>query len=268
MSDIRLGLAAWHYPHRSLTENIKFFTENGFNAYSAIGGDFYRACSDETESEALAKALDVKKPAFTVHFKIPDPDNAEETAKFDDAIPKMRAWQEKYGMLDILSFDVWGDRQRCVPKIIETAEYFRGAGTVIACEDIPLDASEAEWYGDYQPDRDKFGLLIDVGHMNLRLSKAGDNSGEAFRAAFEKKPFPIFELHLHNNNGLKDEHELLWNGTIDYRAIIRLLKERGYDGIFTIESVPAWHGFTGSDADAEILKCRGWWLDLWNNTVN
>ena len=31
------GLAAWHYPHRTLIENIEYFTAQGYEAIGLLG---------------------------------------------------------------------------------------------------------------------------------------------------------------------------------------------------------------------------------------
>lgn len=259
MADITLGLAAWHYPQRDLVGNVRFFADGGFSAFSAIGGAFAEAIRSEAQADALAEALAKRGTVFTVHYKIPDPENAKETAAFDANIPLMRDWQSRYGLLSVLSFDVWGDRRACAPKIEQTVRAFSGSGTVLACEDLPLDAEEAKWFGSDHAD-----TLIDVGHMNLRLSKAGDTSPEAFEKAFASLPFPVRELHLHNNDGVKDLHDLLLNGTICWPQIVKILKKRAYNGIFTIESVPGWHGLVGGEADKAIFACKEQWETLWS----
>ena len=157
---------------------------------------------------------------------------------------------------------MWGDRKACIPKMLQTVKLFAGSGAAIAFEDVPLNGEEAAWFSDFPAGGD-YGLLADLGHMNLRLSKAGDNSPEAFAQAYAALPLHVYELHLHNNDGVKDMHDMMWNGTMDYAAVAAQLHRAHFDGVFTIESVPGWHGMTGNDADAAIFRCRDYWQELW-----
>ena len=46
----------------------------------------------------------------------------------------------------------------------------------------------------------------------------------------------IKALHLHDNDKHKDSHMPPFSMTIDYKPIIKALKEIGYDGYFTLEA--------------------------------
>ena len=37
------GLAIWHYPHRTMKENIRFFASRGFSSLSVHGARFVEA---------------------------------------------------------------------------------------------------------------------------------------------------------------------------------------------------------------------------------
>ena len=82
---------------------------------------------------------------------------------------------------------------------------------------------------------------------------------EDFLKAFQSKEFPIFEIHLHNNDGVADEHGFLEKGTMDIRVIADVLKQIDYKGIVTIETVPRMHGYHYPESDARILETYEFW---------
>lgn len=73
-----------------------------------------------------------------------------------------------------------------------------------------------------------FGAAWDVGHANM------DNI-DHYTEIMEMK-HNLKALHIHDNNGLHDEHTAPFLGTMDYDSLMRGLIESGYDGYFTLES--------------------------------
>lgn len=278
---MKMGITIVHFPHRSVCENIKFFAENGFDAIGFYGPQFYDDVKDSTTGKVLAETIEKCGVAATVHHMIPKPENKEACENFYDEMKAMKQWQEEYGLLHVLSFDVWIlDKSKVAQMMQHAIDTFAGTGTKIAFEDFPLNTYELMQSGlNFS---DESGILMDFGHTNARLSTAGtnqncflanrgegaplmpgDNSVEAFRMAFLKKPLPVFELHLHNNNGIDDQHDFIENGTADFRGIAKMLKEVGFKGIASFEAGPALHGKTGGEADkATIESLKNWkkWL--------
>jgi sugar phosphate isomerase/epimerase len=44
-------------------------------------------------------------------------------------------------------------------------------------------------------------------------------------------------LHLHDNNGIKDQHKMPRTGDLDWNDILSALSEVGYDGYYNMENV-------------------------------
>ncbi len=279
---MKMGVTIVHYPHRSICENVTFFAENGFDAIGFHGPDFYKEIKNPERGKTLAETIQKNKVAATVHHMIPKPEDKEACERFYDEMKAMKQWQTTYGLMDILSFDVWVEDRSRVTKMMQYAiDTFAGTGTKIAFEDFPLNTYELIKSGlNYT---DEAGILMDFGHTNARLSATGpnpenyflenkgegaplipgDNSVEAFYMAFLKKPLPVYELHLHNNSGKADEHDFIEHGTADFRGIAKMLKKAGFQGIATFEMGPSLHGKTGEAADkATIESLRNWktWL--------
>lgn len=73
-----------------------------------------------------------------------------------------------------------------------------------------------------------FGAAWDIGHANLdgidhykEILEMGDN---------------LKAIHVHDNNGMRDEHTSPFLGTSDYDSLMKGLVDSGYSGYFTLES--------------------------------
>ena len=162
-------------------------------------------------------------------------------------------------------------------------ELFKDTTLPIATEDYPLNAEDAkDWEECFA--YPNYCLLSDLGHTNVRLCDVGDqktwclwnegenlplprgvNTPEAFANALKRKPLPVVQLHVHNNDGKGDQHNGLEDGNADFAGIAKELKALGWDGIVILEGSPAIHKITGDDADRflekDTAKWRKWWAD-------
>ena len=273
------GLAIWHYPQRSLIENILFFAEKGFTSLSSLGCHFIDAARDPETRSKLAESIKENRIVFTVHHKLPYTEYPDEL--FFLEIQAAKAWQDDFGLLTTLSFDVPQEiRHNARPYIDYVLEAFQGTDTRIAVEDFGLTPNEKIQI-DHLKQNPQFGFLIDIGHMNLRLRDqgeqtltlftqsneasplpTGDVSDQAFENAFHCKEFPIYEIHLHNNDGKQDLHDFLENGTVNILSIAKILKKLKYQDVLTIESVPPWQNLKNEDGDTAILQTYEYWCHI------
>ncbi len=67
----------------------------------------------------------------------------------------------------------------------------------------------------------KLKVNLDIGHLNtaIKSKTLGMPLGEFISGIKDK----IVYLHIHNNNGLKDEHKSLDKGTLDWKSILDLI---------------------------------------------
>lgn len=76
---------------------------------------------------------------------------------------------------------------------------------------------------------EKIGICLDTGHLNtmglFHIADTVRNFGKRLKA-----------LHLHDNDGILDQHYLPFMGTINWKDFIYALREIGYDGYFTYEA--------------------------------
>ena len=272
------GLAIWHYPHRTMADNIRYFAALGLKSVSVHGGQFVNAIYDEAVSEAIAAAVAETGVVFTVHYCLPRTHAPEAVAVFEEGIRDIAAWQKAHGRISVLSFDVPQPiRSGCgigtyVDFVLENVPNCR-----IAVEDFGLTADE--WAQiRHLKGNPRFGYLVDIGHMFIRMrgqNQSGKTlftnspdehgavdapSAEDFGAALDSKEFPIFEMHLHNNDGVSDVHWFLEQGSMDIPAVAKALLARGFDGVLTVESAPGFRfECRGKDADEGIRKTLDYW---------
>ena len=78
----------------------------------------------------------------------------------------------------------------------------------------------------------RVGLCLDVGHVNA----SSDPKYDVYHWIEVLSPW-IGHVHLHNNNGIKDEHAPIYQGTMDMKMVLAHIKRHcGRDVTYTIES--------------------------------
>lgn len=273
------GLAIWHYGHRTPVENAEFFIRQGFDSVSMLGMHMIEVCRNEAQAIALGELVQSSGVVLTVHYKLPSSPEENDVSEFKEAIDLFGAWQKRYGGITNLSFDATEHARvdGIAPYIEYTIENVPDC--MVAVEDFGVTERElAETL--YLVDKtDRFGYLLDLGHMLVRLkgdyvgkSKSFSNSPileceasenpdrNSFLKAFLSKKAPIVEMHLHNNDGLHDLHNFLDDGVMNVDEVAAAVHAFGFEGVMTIESAP---GYTfkcyGKDADDGILAT----FDLW-----
>lgn len=274
------GLAIWHYPHRTVLENVAFFAENGFESVSIHGADMLAVCADENAGKELARLIRDNDLVLTVHAKLPDDHSSKCVLEYESFINAISAWQKAYGCLSILSFDVSQKiRDNIVPYIAYGLEKIPDCK--IAVEDFGLNEKENSQI-EHLKGNNRFGYLLDIGHMYIRLCGKNDSgytlftnsptecptseqpAYREFLTAFRSKKFPIHEIHLHNNDGLRDMHYFLDDGTLDIKMIADVLKTIGFDGVLTIESAPGFvFPCAYPESDERILQTYKIWKECY-----
>lgn len=269
------GLAIWHYPTRNDLENVRFFADHGFEAVSMHGRAMAKVGMNETLGADFAAVIREKNMILTAHSKLPLSHSEEEIALFKRDIDAIAKWQKQYGLLEVLSFDVAQEVRDNVMPYIDYVLQYEQFGKV-ALEDFGVTEDERAQIEPLKGNS-RFGYLIDIGHMNIRIRGLNtepinlfrnsssecpktDNPGyDEFLQAFRSKEFPIFEIHLHNNDGAGDLHDFLERGTIDMQAIANILKEMDFEGVVTIETVPRLAGYFYPEADDKIMETFAYW---------
>jgi sugar phosphate isomerase/epimerase len=83
---------------------------------------------------------------------------------------------------------------------------------------------------------DGLGLTLDIGHAYVGEKQTGTNSPEQEIASTIRDVGDLLtHIHIHDNRGTFDEHLPPGEGNIDFKPILRALKDVGYDGIWVAE---------------------------------
>lgn len=87
------------------------------------------------------------------------------------------------------------------------------------------------FYPLYEKYGDTFCVCVDTGHTNLAARFDNPSVSEVI-----KKLSPhVKALHLHDNNGLKDQHKIIGTGDILWADVFKALKEINYQGTYNLE---------------------------------
>jgi len=93
----------------------------------------------------------------------------------------------------------------------------------------------------------KSDVLIDIGHANA-------NGWDLPRLVEELKGL-IRGFHLHNNDGIHDQHRRVNDGTIDFPRLLRLIRQKTPEADLVIEYTrPEFHGEPLLEDIAEVMK--------------
>ena len=92
---------------------------------------------------------------------------------------------------------------------------------------FPITGKDLNDFVTYM-DHPLFGAAWDVGHANM---DGIDHYTEIMEMGKNLKA-----IHVHDNNGLKDEHMAPFLGTVDYDSLMKGLIESGFSGYFTLEA--------------------------------
>ncbi|GEM_PF-4144146 len=247
------GLAAWNLPHRCDSDNIRFLAPYGFRSLSLLGMDFRKICfGNPDEAEKIASAVRDTGVILTVHDKIPATMHDENIDEFFMTMDCVAEWQKKYRLITNYTFDAPKERGEIYFVIKEIIDRYGDLGIRFGTEDFPLNTEDAKLIREFATNGQWYNL-VDLGHMNLRLTALGDNSFDAYMRAIQAFPLKIIEMHVHNNFGVKDDHFATDNGTAPIKKVLGQLEAVGYDGVMTVETVPGWYDIVDEAADKLIL---------------
>lgn len=124
------------------------------------------------------------------------------------------------------------DNQPIRRSLDELADYARRYGVRIALENGSFDALEA-LLAEYPADC--VGVCYDSGHGNLtpdgldRLARSKDR---------------LISVHLHDNDGTADQHNLIFSGTVDWPRLAQIIAQSAYRKPISSESNMGRSGIT------------------------
>ncbi len=107
-------------------------------------------------------------------------------------------------------------------------------------------------------DSDRFGLTFDFGHHNLiynecPLSQRTEKTKEMLRRFSEK----IWVLHLHDNQGRRDDHAGLGTGEIEYAMVIPEVLQCGIRAYWSMELAGREAALASQALLVKLLEAQG-----------
>ena len=109
-------------------------------------------------------------------------------------------------------------------RIKKIVKYAKKLDVKVAFENLKIKG-----YIDYiikNMDNDNVGICYDAGHCHAHFNDEFDWN------LFKNR---IFAIHLHDNDGTDDQHLLPFDGNIEWKEVIKKLKEANYNGPITLE---------------------------------
>ena len=174
-------------------------------------------------------------------------------APFPSTYPEMKPWllraiectAEAGGQIVIIHPDNTKNGAQNAEMYLELLEFAKPLNVKIATENMfnwdpvkdvsaPAACSSAESFLEHFAavnDDEHFVACLDIGHAEM-TNGAGPGAETLVRALGPH----LQALHIHDNDGRLDNHQLPFTMTIDYAPIVKAMKDIGYNGYFTLEA--------------------------------
>jgi len=273
---MRFGIASWGFGKIEPLDRIRIFSDIGFTAVSFIGKSFEELII--SAGEEVAKVLDERDMVATIHDNFGSIAMPFEHEDFNKRMENFAQWHLLSGRLYSITFDQRAkstaeggfvkDMDVMLSGLRFALEATNGTEVRVGLEDFPKDERELEEMSNLNKDFDRLGLLIDLGHLNIRARQNpdfnDDTAKNAIEAFFLGLPLKVCELHVHNNDGTRDAHAHLSDGNAHFKTMAEALKLINFDGVSTLEFIPPWH-----DVETEpALKIEERDLDYWRKLLS
>jgi len=262
--DVRYGICLWNFYAETTTlpELVDEFADMGFDAASFTTAHLRRLPPDEVQAAATA-ALD-RDVAVTLHgnFEI----DVREVLGFVETFASNLLTVTCDAAMVTDSRGTFHDPARMAPFLGAILDATEGTEVRVGIEDFPLDEAALDHYrADLEPllASPRYGMLIDVGHMNMRRTSVPYFDGLSVADYFAAAPLPVIEVHLHDNDGLSDQHAHFGFGNIEFGEVAAALDEIGFDGVSTIEIAPGFFGMDREEAKPHARESLRRWRELW-----
>jgi sugar phosphate isomerase/epimerase len=109
----------------------------------------------------------------------------------------------------------------------ELAPFAQGRGIKIAIENMANDNFERinQLFSYYGPEF--LGLCYDAGHGNIGMGQG--------LVHLDQVKHRLISVHLHDNDGSSDQHNLLFSGTVDWERLARVIAASSYSKCVSME---------------------------------
>lgn len=96
-------------------------------------------------------------------------------------------------------------------------------------ENLALGCDKLKELGDFD---DSICVCVDTGHTNMTVRHGNPTVADAIRILGNR----VEVLHLHDNDGVLDQHKIPMTGIIDWEDVFAALSEIGYSGWYNLEN--------------------------------
>ena len=231
-----------HTPYHLLRENIGFAVANRINPELFFSGAALDTLLPE-ELAAVADSLAANGMQCTIHAPFIDlnPGSPERLVReatmyrFNQVLDAAEILRPRV-MVFHPGYDRWryGDQQdtwlsNCLASFDQVLVRAERIGCTIAVENIFEDEPSTLRALLEAIDSPLFRHCFDVGHWKL-FHKVGMEEWFAELGEF------IAEVHVHDNNGRRDDHLPIGEGTIDFGLYFSLMKRYAPDALYTVEA--------------------------------
>ncbi len=255
---IKPCVATWTVKSESLVQTVRALAGMGFRGMSF--------CSSQQQAllrewPDLLAALRGKDLDVLFHLALGGNPRTPKDVELAAQLCMPLAMHEKTGRVAAVCFDpAWqlNDAKQVVAHLPGSIAGLRYAVEKLAPFGIRVGIEN--WSISGTPDQlqeikagvghDCLGMLLDVGHAHIMAQKKILPPGMTPEAYVDSLPFPIYELHLHDNHGDLDEHLPLGAGGLSLDPVVRALKRKGFCGYATAEIIPNMKAIPIEDAAA------------------
>lgn len=246
---MRYAISIWSFINESnsIVDLIRFFTDSGYDAISMKPENILHA--DKAERDAMKSILVEKGLPVTVHAR-----SSIRINELDIIIEFLESNLECISLDPDCRIDPDANFFKTL-NVLPVLEHLMSSpksdNILFGLEDFPLNQralnnnmSELSLLVECP----RFGILLDIGHSNLRTSGSEHSKQGDLEKYLRNIPVPIIELHVHDNDGTGDQHMPPGKGNIDFSLVSETLLGKNFNGISTIEINPRQYN---SRADAE-----------------
>lgn len=242
---MHLSIATWNIEAPSMETKLALAQELGFGTVALLSSlpppDMG---PNDPELQTLMTRYGM---SAVVHGAIGDCASDEQPARVRAEIEAVARFHSKHGAIKVMSFDpgyqVAPGNRRVYDEngsagALEMALDILGPlGIQVGIENWVINCAMEHFHRLHARLGDPaLGMLLDLGHLNIahrsRLLEA--NTPADFVASC---PIPIWEIHVHDNDGSSDRHWPLGEGNVEVEAVAQALLGGGFDGYVTLEVI-------------------------------
>lgn len=237
----------------------------GFEHVSLLAA--HAAAMARGETPDVDEAIDSNSLGVAIHGGMAVKGTMDESALLAD-FEAFLEWHSRTGALRTVNYDAASkcvegqptyDSEGMHSVLKKMLELSKGTGVTVGVEDWPRDPEMLKPIVDLA-EYPHYGILIDLGHMNMRIEATEPPYPvDLARAYLDNITLPINELHIHNNDGAHDQHCPLDRGTADFRVLAEMLRPRCANTLHTSEIAPQLCGLS----EAVCLEGSRQVLALW-----